>query len=185
MTILIIVTHPKLEASKVNKYWLQELEKFPNQYTIHNLYAAYPDGKIDVSAEQQILLQHDTVVLQFPVFWFSSPPLLKKWLDDVFVPGFSHGRNGYQLEGKKFALAVTAGIRMNDYSVYGRYKYTMEQVLTPFVATFIYCKIDYRSYFAFYGHETPADASPTDDDTVTTEELQQSATNYLLFLESL
>ncbi|MBQ0139634.1 MAG: NAD(P)H-dependent oxidoreductase [Kurthia sp.] len=185
MTTLIIFTHPKLEASKVNKYWLQQLEKYPDQYTIHTLYDKYPDGKIDVVAEQKLLLQHEIVVLQFPVFWFSSPPLLKKWLDDVFVPGFSHGENGYQLEGKKFALAVTAGIQMNDYSVYGRYKYTMEQVLTPFVATFLYCKIDYRSYFAFYGHETPTDASPTDENSVNEEELQQSASDYLHFLESL
>lgn len=185
MHTLIILAHPKIEASVINKHWLDALKKFPDKYTIHNLYEQYPDGQIDVQKEQELLLAHDQVVLQFPVFWFSSPPFLKTWLDEVFISGFSHGRNGYKLEGKKFALAVSAGIRHHDYSVYGRYKYTMEQVLTPFVATFIYCKIDYRSYFAFYGRETPADDEPTDDGIVSEEEIQQSTEDYIQFLERL
>ncbi|MEU3281800.1 NAD(P)H-dependent oxidoreductase [Streptomyces antibioticus] len=26
---------------------------------------------------------HSTVVLQFPFYWYSTPPLLKQWLDQV------------------------------------------------------------------------------------------------------
>jgi len=53
--------------------------------TIHPLYEAYPDWSIDVTREHELLLAHDRIVLQFPFYWYSSPPLLKKWLDFVLL----------------------------------------------------------------------------------------------------
>lgn len=185
MKTLIIIAHPDIDASIANKNWLEAVEKHPEDYTIHELYKVYPDEKINIEREQQLLLEYDQVVLQFPVYWFSSPPLLKKWLDEVFLSGFSYGKNGFKLAGKKFALAVTAGIREYDYHTDGRYFYTLEQILVPFAATFIYCKIDYRSFFAIYGKETPDYAPPTTDNDLTAEELQKSATDYLKFLRAI
>jgi len=80
---LVIVTHPNLNDSVVNKRWIQELEKHPEQFTVHSIYDAYPDGKIDVAKEQALVEAHAHLILQFPMYWFSSPPLLKQWLDEV------------------------------------------------------------------------------------------------------
>jgi len=46
------------------------------------------------------LLEHDRIVLQFPMYWYSMPPLLKKWLDDVLTYNFAYGSKGDKLKGK-------------------------------------------------------------------------------------
>ena len=45
----------------IGKRWLAELRKYPDRFTVHELYAAYPDGKIDVAAEYFRHLDGDTV----------------------------------------------------------------------------------------------------------------------------
>jgi putative NADPH-quinone reductase len=114
---LVIVTHPSIEASVINRRWVEELKKYPEKYTIHELHKVYPDGNIDVEKEQHFIESHSNLILQFPVYWFNSPPLLKKWLDDVFVYGWAHGSNGGdKLKNRKVALAVSAGSKKEDYS---------------------------------------------------------------------
>ncbi|MEK8129027.1 NAD(P)H-dependent oxidoreductase [Paenibacillus filicis] len=175
MKTLIIVAHPSLEKSVVNKRWVEELSKYPDKYTVHELYKVYPDGNVDVEKEQQLIESHDHLILQFPIYWFNCPPLLKKWLDDVLAYGWAYGSNGDKLKSRKAGLAVSAGIDEEDYREEGKYHYTLEQLLAPFETTFRYCKADYRSFFAFYGteNETPAD------------DLEQSARQYLNFIDSL
>ena len=89
MRTLIIVAHPHIEHSLINKCWTEELEQQPAQYAIHQLYKVYPDEQIDVQAEQRLVEQHDHIVFQFPLYWFSAPPLLKKWLDEVLTYGWA------------------------------------------------------------------------------------------------
>lgn len=174
MRTLIVVAHPSLESSNVNKYWIEELKKQPEKFTIHELYKVYPTENIDVKQEQQLIESHANLVLQFPIYWFSSPPLLKKWLDDVFLEGWAHGsKGGDKLKNKKIALAVSAGSTASDYRVDGRYGHTLEQMLIPFETTFYYCKADYRSIHAFYG-EDPSKS-----------ELELNTKEYITFLKNL
>ncbi|WP_042169454.1 NAD(P)H-dependent oxidoreductase [Paenibacillus gorillae] len=178
MKTLIIVAHPNLENSVINKRWAEELRKYPEKYTVHELYKAYPDGKIDVEKEQQLVESHSKLVFQFPFFWFNCPPLLKQWFDDVFAYGWAYGSNGGdKLEHRKVGLAVSAGIREEDYSAQGKYRYTLEQLLYPFETTFHYCHADYASFFAFYGTES----MPSDNET----EIAKSAQDYVSYIDKL
>ncbi len=45
----------------------------------------------DVAAEQAKLRWADTVVVQFPLWWFGTPAILKGWFDRVFITGFAQG----------------------------------------------------------------------------------------------
>ncbi|MEJ7558604.1 MAG: NAD(P)H-dependent oxidoreductase [Pedobacter sp.] len=173
---LIIVTHPDLNHSLVNKRWMDELKKFPATYIIHDLYTAYPNGQIDVQQEQQLLEKFDKIVFQFPFFWFNCPPLFKQWLDEVLVEGWAFGSNSsFALEGKKIALAISTGIDKDGYQPTGKYKYTMENLLAPFELTFNYIKADYRPPFILYGMELQT----------TRERIDESARQYLDHLASL
>lgn len=87
MKTLIIVSHPNIENSIVHKRWIDQLNKYLNLFTIHNIDQLYPDAVIDVKKEQELIEYHDALLLQFPIFWFNCPPLLKKWLDQVFIYG--------------------------------------------------------------------------------------------------
>ena len=55
MKTLILVVHPHLNESLINKRWVEELQKHPDKYEVHQLYEAYPDGNIDVAEEQQLM----------------------------------------------------------------------------------------------------------------------------------
>jgi NAD(P)H dehydrogenase (quinone) len=45
----------------------------------------------DVLAEQEKLLWADMLILQFPLWWFTMPAILKGWVDRVFSYGFAYG----------------------------------------------------------------------------------------------
>jgi putative NADPH-quinone reductase len=75
------------------------------------LYKVYPDGNIDVEKEQKLIESHNNLVLQFPLYWFNCPPLLKKWLDDVLTYNWAYGSGGDKLKERKVALSVSAGIK--------------------------------------------------------------------------
>ena len=173
---LVIVTHPKLRNSKINKHWIEELNKYPENIIVHDIHNVYPDLEIDVKKEQELLESVDKIVLQFPFYWFNCPPFLKKWIDEVLSHGWAYGRNsGYKLAGKKFALAITAGIKEEDYKASGRYDYTLEELTRPFEITFKYVKADYKPLFAFYGEEhNPAQ-----------EDIEKNSKNYAKFIDNL
>ncbi|WP_103997565.1 NAD(P)H-dependent oxidoreductase [Paenibacillus sp. UNC499MF] len=186
MKTLVIVAHPSLETSVINKRWIEELSKFPEKYTVHDLHKAYPDGKIDAEKEQRLIESHGSFVLQFPIYWFNCPPLLKKWLDDVLAYGWAYGSGGDKLKNRKAALAVSAGIKREDYREEGRYRYTLEQLLAPFETTFLYCEADYRSFFAHYGTENePGENEPGHENEPPGSLLEKSAQNYINFIDHL
>ncbi len=45
----------------------------------------------DIAAEQEKLLWADTVIFQFPLWWFSMPAIMKGWIDRVYAWGFAYG----------------------------------------------------------------------------------------------
>lgn len=75
----------------------------------------------DVKAEIDKLLWADALILQFPLWWFSMPAILKGWVDRVFAFGFAYGVGEHSdkrwgdrygegaLAGKRAMLIVTAG----------------------------------------------------------------------------
>jgi len=184
---LIIVTHPTLDTSVINKRWVEELKQYPELYTVHELHKVYPDGNIDAEQEQQLIESHGNLILQFPIYWFNCPPLLKKWLDEVLAYGWAYGSiGGDKLKQRKVGLAVSAGIRKEDYRADGRYRYTLDQILTPFETTFRYCDADYRSFFAFYGQEAAPGGNTPDMDLLSPDRvLDLSAHDYIRFIDNM
>lgn len=87
--ILIIYAHPYPEKSLVNRAMLERVSSNPD-IVIRSLYDLYPDFNIDVEAEQKAVDQAQLLVLQHPMYWYSSPPLLKLWIDKVFKIGRAH-----------------------------------------------------------------------------------------------
>ncbi|WP_259781867.1 NAD(P)H-dependent oxidoreductase [Aestuariispira ectoiniformans] len=75
----------------------------------------------DVKAEQEKMLWADTVILQFPLWWFTMPAILKGWVDRVFAYGFAYGVGDHNdtrwgdrygegtMDGKRAMLLVTTG----------------------------------------------------------------------------
>ena len=161
MKTLVIVTHPNLEKSVINKRWAQELEKHPEKFTVHRLCEACPAGNIDVKKEQALVEAHGALLLQFPIYWFGCPSLLKKWMDEVLAFGWAFGPQAEadKMRGRKVALAVSAGIKKEDFGPEGKYGHSLEELLWPFETLCRYVDAEYRSFYALYGAEdgTPAE----------------------------
>lgn len=172
MKTLIILAHPNLATSKVNKRWHQELLQYPDQVTIHELYQVYPDWNINVAQEQQLLEAHDHIILQFPFYWYSYPPLLKKWLDDVFLYGWAYGSSGNKLNGKKIGLAIAIGNKQENYSPEGSVTFTVEQLLSPFQASMQHIGAIALPQFAMFGASFQA----------TEQQIDQSAKDYINYI---
>ena len=100
-----------------------------------DLYADYPRYNIDVDREQKRLLEHEIIVLQFPLFWYSAPALVKEWIDLTLERGFAYGEGGDKLNGKWLMLAVTTAGPEDAYSPNGYQHYPLRTFLTPFEQT--------------------------------------------------
>ena len=173
MKTLVILAHPDIESSKVNKRWKQELEKYPQDIELHELYKNYPDWSIDVPREQKLLETHDFILFQYPIYWYSCPPLLKKWLDDVFTHGWAYGSKGHKLAGKRFGLALSIGDKKTSYTHSGPIKFTVDELMAPFKATATHVGAIALPYFAVFGASFQA----------TDAEIDQSARDYVAYID--
>ena len=97
MKTLVLVFHPDMSASRANRPLAAKAETLGDDVTVRYMYDIYPDQKVDVAAEQAALEAADRVVLQFPMYWYSTPALLKQWEDDVLLYGWAYGSTGNAL----------------------------------------------------------------------------------------
>ena len=177
---LIVLAHPNIENSVVNKRFLKEAAS--QSFAVRDLAREYPNGEIDGERERAIIKAHGALVLQFPLHNFSSPAILKSWIDATMTHGFAYGRTSEGMRGRTVALAVSAGIKRADYAPSGRYHFTMEQILAPFELAFrYYFHADWRGFFAFYG----AEETPGVDYKSSAEQIEKGAAEYAEFLRNL
>lgn len=133
MKTLIIVSHPEIDESGSQQY-LKEALSDTAEVTYHHLESTYPAGKIDIKQEQELLQNHDRIILQFPLYWYSSPPMLKHWLDEVLTENFAYGFGGNKLKGKELGLVLVIGMPEKEYQVGGREGFSLSALTTPYQA---------------------------------------------------
>ncbi|GAB4585405.1 NAD(P)H-dependent oxidoreductase [Nocardia sp. IFM 10818] len=94
---------------------------------------AFETGNLtpDVRAEQEKLLWADTIIFQFPLWWYTMPAILKGWVDRVFTYRFAYGVGEHNetkygerygegtLAGRKALLSVTIGGPESHYAARG------------------------------------------------------------------
>ena len=140
--VLLVLCHPNYKDSFANKIVVEKLKTLIPDIEVDNIHELYPDGKIDVKAEQEKLLKADTIIFQFPMYWFKSPYFLSKWVEDVFTHGFAYGSSGYKLEGKKLIVSMTMGGEKKDFEG----KSAIDRLVSPFEATALFIKMKFGGY---------------------------------------
>lgn len=84
--------------------------------------AAMEAGTIapDIAAEQAKLAAADLLILQFPVWWFGMPAIMKGWADRVFARGFAYTAGAKYdtglFRGKRAIVAATTGTSAATYA---------------------------------------------------------------------
>ena len=148
--ILILFAHPALQRSLINKELIKVFENIEN-VTFHDLYESYPQMDIDVEEEQELLINHDVVVFMFPMFWYSTPAILKEWQDIVLEHGWAYGSKGNMLKDKLFFSIVTTGGKADAYQKEGYNNYTIREFLRPLEQMSKLCKLRFLPPYAVSG----------------------------------
>ncbi len=148
--ILINFAHPARARSKINNALRSAVEDLEN-VTFNDLYANYPDFLIDVKREQRLCEDHDVIIFQHPFYWYSTPSIMKEWLDLVLEHGWAYGSQAKALKGKLFLQAITAGGDDSTYQKEGYNEFTIGDLTSPYRATAKLCKMEWLPPFVVLG----------------------------------
>ena len=153
---LVLVSHPALASSKTHSAIVDELR------ALENVTVRYIDDELgqarafDTAAEHAIIEKNDTIVLQFPWYWYSAPATMKKYLDEILAPGWAfEGR--FALEGKKLQLLVTTGGAEVTYNAHSDHGFTMDELVAPFKAIARFTKMVWVDPVIVYAVAAPLD----------------------------
>lgn len=159
--VLVLFAHPRTDRSVANTALVAAARAIDGVELV-DLYAEYPDFDIDIDREQRRLLESDSLVLQHPVYWYSSPALLKEWQDLVFEHGFAYGSEGTALAGKVMLQVATCGTAREAYKKRGKYENELRTLFSPFEQTAKFCGMRYLAPFGVFSAEDAAEEERLD-----------------------
>ncbi|QHQ35880.1 NAD(P)H-dependent oxidoreductase [Algicella marina] len=154
--ILVLYAHPSHERSEVNRPLARATRRI-SDITFVDLYGEYPTSDIDIDVEQARLREHDVIVFMFPMYWYSTPAILKEWQDLVLEYGFAYGEGGTALRGKVFLASLTTGGPEDAYSTEGYNRFTIRELLAPLEQTARLCGMRYIAPFVLHGARRAAE----------------------------
>ncbi|WP_297598442.1 NAD(P)H-dependent oxidoreductase [uncultured Cetobacterium sp.] len=172
MKILVVVSHPDLENSVVNKRWIEELKK-EDDIKIRNLDELYSNRDMDIEIEKKYLEEAERVVFQFPFYWYSMPGIMRDYFDRVLEFKWAYGPNGDALKGKEFLIALSIGAPEYSYQGGSYNNFTITELLRPLEATANAVQMIYLPYFAVF--DTPR---------LKVDEVDESAKNYIAHIKN-
>lgn len=156
MASVLLLAHPDLANSRANRALLAGLDGVLGWDRV-DLYALYSDGRIDAAAERARLLRADRLVFQFPLQWYSVPPLLKAWMDAVLTPLFYlEPEIAASTSGLPLLAATTTGGPPGSYQPDGM---TMDELFAPLRATARKCNWSWQAPFAVHNVRSLDDAA--------------------------
>ena len=171
--VLVIQAHPYPDRSRANRALGRAIEGLAG-VEVRSLYDLYPDFSIDVGSEQKALLRASTVVWQHPIYWYTSPALLKLWFEKVLLVGWAYGKGGTALHGKQCLWVATTGADSEGYSPSGEHRFSFEAFVPVIQQTAQFCGMKWLEPIVVQGaHRIPL------------EELEGFARGYRARLEAL
>lgn len=118
--------------------------------TVRHIDQIKRDGMhFDPKAEQAFWNAADTIVLEFPLYWYHGPASLKQYLDDVLTTDWAF-EGAHELAGKNLLVLTTTGGLESEYKTGGDHGFSVSEVLTPFKATAHITKMNYLPEIVIY-----------------------------------
>lgn len=151
MKTLVLTAHPNFENSQINRAWFDALSEHEDVTTRDLTEIGGAEMRFDIEAEQALLIAHDRIVFQFPFYWYSAPPVLKAWMDQVLSYGFAYGPGGDRLKGREFCILVSTGGPADSYHAGGYNNFSMDEFLKPFQQTALLAHMRYLRPYVFHG----------------------------------
>jgi len=159
--IVVIHAHPYPARSRAGAALLAAVSGLPT-VEVRSLYALYPDFDIDAATERGAIGRATALVLLHPLYWYTTPALLKHWFDAVLTKGFAYGEGGTALHGKTCLWAVTTGGDTQAYSAEGRHRHELAAFIPVVEQTARYCGMTWAEPFVVHGAHQVSDAELAD-----------------------
>ena len=150
--LTVLLAHSDFEKSIANKTIIEQLKGEFKDVDIRDLSKMYPNFNIDIEAEQNNLIKSDVILLQFPIYWYNMPAILKHWLDTVLSYGFAYGEGGDKLKGKTLIVCTTAGGREEAYTPIGHMHFYLRPLINNIEATAYYCQMNFHKPILGYAN---------------------------------
>lgn len=152
MSNQILLFHDDFARSHANRALAEAVRDLPDT-SLTDMGSLYKNGgEIDVDREVARLLSASRLVLQFPVQWYSTPPLLKAWQDRVLTRMYyiNPKTEGDRLAGLPVLVAATAGNVETAYTEAGMNLFPLADLLRPLEATAHRCGWQWADPFLVY-----------------------------------
>jgi glutathione-regulated potassium-efflux system ancillary protein KefF len=175
--ILVLAAHPQLEHSRITRTLMQAAARAHHadgpHVEVRDLYALYPDYFIDTAAERAALAPARLVVWLHPIHWYSMPPLMKLWLDEVLAFGWAYGPGGRALCGKDLWLVASTGGPAESYRPDGYNRYFFDAFLHPYEQTAALAGMRWLPPLVLHGAHRISDAALAAHAELMAERLRQ------------
>lgn len=156
--IYLVFAHPYPSQSRANRVLLDTLRELPG-LEVCSLYDRYPDFDIDIAAEQAALVRAALVVWMHPVYWYSTPGLLKHWFDKVLSYGWAYGDDAAALKGKDCLWVASTGGAAETYSPTGIHERPFADFGRPIEETARFCRMNWLEPCILHGAHDIDDAA--------------------------
>ena len=148
--IHVVYAHPYPAQSNATRAMLEVFQK-RSDVSVHSIYERYPDGNIDIEAEQAALLAAPNIVWLAPVYWYSVPGLMKLWFDQVLARGWAYGQDKAALRGKRCWWVTATGGDEFAYSPDGMHQRPFVDFIAPIEQTARFCGMSWEEPFIVHG----------------------------------
>ena len=179
MKKLLILAHPNIQDSRINSKLKEEILSSNAVDVIREIYKEYPDFKIDIAKEQKLLNKHDLIIFQHPLYWYTMPPLLHHYINEVMAFGYAYGPGGGKLHGKKWLSVFTTGSHWSAYRSGAHNNFTFSELAKPLEQTAKFCKMEWQPLVAITGAHNDGTGKPISD-----KSLNKEAEDYIKLLNS-
>lgn len=147
--VLVLLSHPYLSTSKTHLAISTKLASTAG-VTVRHIDQLSRNGEhFDAKEEQKLWEDADSIILEFPLYWYHSPASLKQYLDDVLTENWAY-QDAYKLEGKNLQVLTTTGGIEELYSAKGEHGFSLSEILTPYKAIASFTKMNYLPELAIY-----------------------------------
>lgn len=155
--VLVLLSHPYVQFSYTHQHLAEKLSQIPGVTVRHIDQIQRSGTHFDHKAEQVIWDSAETIVLEFPLYWYHGPASLKQYLDDVLTTDWAF-EGAHKLDGKNLQILTTTGGLESEYKAGGDHGFTVSEVLTPFKATANITKMNYLPEIVIYAAKLQSDA---------------------------
>lgn len=132
MKTMVVISHPMIQTSSSQQFFLATL-KGEEAITVRHLDEVWSDEAphFAKAVEESVLTENrvERLILQFPMYWYQAPSVMKEWIDTVMSKNAPFAK-----QIKELGIVVTLGVKEEAFRAGGKEQFTISELLRPFQA---------------------------------------------------